>query len=130
LPALSRPRTRIRASLLPNTEENILENKIPIFFIAKWEIIKWRFFQSISWSADRRSWIRSAKQSPFPLCNQEKKKKQRQNGIIFSFLCIWYVREACLRWKGEERTEGSACERYLRLTRLKYKFKKSSGRIR
>jgi hypothetical protein len=39
LPALSRPRTRIRASLLPNTEENILENKIPIFFIAKWEIV-------------------------------------------------------------------------------------------
>jgi hypothetical protein len=32
LPALSRPRTRIRASWLPNKEENILLNKRPIFF--------------------------------------------------------------------------------------------------
>ena len=33
LPALSRPRTSIRASLLPNKEENILLNKRPIFFL-------------------------------------------------------------------------------------------------
>lgn len=31
LPALSRPRTRIRASLLPKREENNLVNTIPIF---------------------------------------------------------------------------------------------------
>ncbi|KAM1924471.1 hypothetical protein ACFX15_022255 [Malus domestica] len=31
LPALSNPRTRIRASLFPNREENILVNKMPIF---------------------------------------------------------------------------------------------------
>jgi len=104
LPALSRPRTRIRASLLPNTEENILENKIPIFFIAKWEIIKWRFFQSISWWADRRSWIRSAKQSPFPLCNQGKKKATSKWNYIFVsvyMICKGSVPE--VKRRGEDR---------------------------
>jgi hypothetical protein len=35
-PALSRPRTRIRASLLPKTDENNLVNTNPIFRFGRW----------------------------------------------------------------------------------------------
>lgn len=46
-PALSNPRTRIRASLFPNREENILVNKMPMF------VLRFEFPQRMNGNRDQ-----------------------------------------------------------------------------
>lgn len=100
LPALSRPRTRIRASLLPKTVENIRVNKIPILLLLlRLDQIRSNDLREIVLLLDHSTSLRSFLLLLWELVQSLKKKQNNfedDENIQFRFRCLWFFQRLCL----------------------------------